>query len=442
MIYNFIAYCPTQAAGSSKGNFPWLGKDAERAINLGWTYNQYMELLPNEDDWACFLDHDAMYTTHNWYNQLESIIEKYPDYGLFTSKTNRISNGAQITYGVGKHIHDMKFHRAKGYELQEEYFDLVTEMPRTISGVVMLTKKAVWKAAGGFKDGFLGVDSNYDGRVRAAGYKVGLMEGVFVYHWYREKVAHLEKTDPPANVGNAEKKPDKATATNETIAPKPSLKPLPLVDKITSPHQITNRTHLVNYLIQEAGYASYLEIGVDHPGKHFDKVNCSNKVGVDPAGRCDHVMTSDAYFDIYDDKFDLIFIDGLHTEVQVMKDIQNAQERLNEGGTIVVHDCNPASRYLQRPYEEYQAKGGPWTGTVWKAIAELRMTRDDLEVFVVDMDYGVGIIRKGSQQLFEPKTKNPELTYDFLVENRNELLHLHTAEQFMENVRQILTQKA
>lgn len=189
MIYTFIAYTPSEAP-AHYGNYHWLGDDAGKAINLGWTYNQYMQLLPNDDDWACFLDHDAMFTTHNWYEQLETIIQKYPEYGLFTAKTNRIGHSIQKVRGIDIHNHDMKYSRQMGLELQEKYYDKVTEMPRVISGVLMLTKKSVWKATKGFKDGFLGIDSHYDGQVRKlAGYKVGLMEGFFVYHWYRERLS-------------------------------------------------------------------------------------------------------------------------------------------------------------------------------------------------------------------------------------------------------------
>ena len=152
-----------------------------------------MELLPNDDDWSCFLDHDAMLTTHNWYVQIEFIVKKYPQYGLFACNTNRISNGAQATKDVDRFNHDIFYSRIIGKKLQQKYYDNVTEMPRAISGVLMLTNKAVWKKTQGFRDGSLGVDSDYDGQVREiAGYQTGLMEGVYVYHWYRAKLDTLK----------------------------------------------------------------------------------------------------------------------------------------------------------------------------------------------------------------------------------------------------------
>ena len=43
--------------------------------------------------------------------------------------------------------------------------------------------------------------------------------------------------------------------------------------------------------------------------------------------------------------------------------------------------------------------GGEWTGDVWKAIAELRVETIDLDIKVVDTDYGCGIIRRGTNYL-------------------------------------------
>ena len=36
-----------------------------------------------------------------------------------------------------------------------------------------------------------------------------------------------------------------------------------------------------------------------------------------------------------------------------------------------------------------------WCGDVWKTICHLRSTRTDLRVFVLDSDYGLGIITRG-----------------------------------------------
>ena len=66
-----------------------------------------------------------------------------------------------------------------------------------ISGVVMLIKKSVWRKAGGFKSGFLGIDNDFHQRVVKLGDKVGVMRGIYVYHCYR---ADNEQGLKPINV--------------------------------------------------------------------------------------------------------------------------------------------------------------------------------------------------------------------------------------------------
>ena len=174
MIYTYIPYAP---------------KEQEK--NLGWAYNNFMETLysrdSNDDDWVCFLDHDAMFTVDTWYLQLEEIIKETPDAGLFTVVTNRIGNVEQQVGLSGNDInnHDLYFHRTLGRFRQEHYGNSIRECKGPISGVVILTNKKVWKDAGGFADGFLSVDNKYDFSVRNAGYKTYIMEGVYCYHWYR-----------------------------------------------------------------------------------------------------------------------------------------------------------------------------------------------------------------------------------------------------------------
>ena len=185
MIYNFIAY----AQGDKE--------------NLGKTYNEYMELV-GEKDWACFLDHDAMFTTGDWFKQLEKIIVANPQYDLLTACTNRIGNPEQKLQKL-LDTHDITYHRGIGARLQKQCGTDVNDVTVThaISGVVMLVSKAAWKKAGGFKDGFLGLDNDFHQRVKKADFKVGVMKGIYVYHWYRADGKGLKpiETKPAAVAG-------------------------------------------------------------------------------------------------------------------------------------------------------------------------------------------------------------------------------------------------
>ncbi len=44
------------------------------------------------------------------------------------------------------------------------------------------------------------------------------------------------------------------------------------------------------------------------------------------------------------------------------------------------------------------ATRGPWTGDVWKAWVKWRAMRDDLDMVVVNLDSGCGVITRGKQK--------------------------------------------
>lgn len=186
-----------------------------------------------------------------------------------------------------------------------------------------------------------------------------------------------------------------------------------------------NRIEIINSLIKKNNYKNYLEIGVQ-AGHCFRAIECENKIGVDPdkASAATIHKTSDEFFKKNKKEFDIIFIDGLHHSEQVEKDILNALDCLSEGGTIVMHDCLPTSKRMQEiPLQEQNE----WTGDTWKAFLKLR-EREDLEMNVINSDWGCGIIRKGKQLPFA--VLNP--TYEGFVLNKNSWMNVISVDQFKE----------
>lgn len=188
-----------------------------------------------------------------------------------------------------------------------------------------------------------------------------------------------------------------------------------------------DRTALIQCLIDKVKATSYLEIGVCG-GLNFEKIRCKNKVGVDPSldSKATLFMSSDEFFSQNSSKFDVIFVDGLHHSDQVLKDILNSLSVLKDGGYIICHDMNP----LKEEHQEVPFKGGTWNGDCWKAFVKLRQTRDDLEMNVVDIDYGCGVIKKGTQALLKVEE---DLNYRGLEKHRNEWLNLISWEEFLES---------
>ena len=207
------------------------------------------------------------------------------------------------------------------------------------------------------------------------------------------------------------------------------------------------RSDIINLLIKKNGYKNYLEIGLDDPRNNYLLINCENKESVDPYPIEQHTNlnmdvsngipqivfdnltyreTSDEFFAHNNKKYDIIFIDGLHLEEQVKKDIINGLKCLNKGGKIVVHDCIPTCERAQmeeiNPYN--------WNGTVWKAIPELE--KQHINYKVVDTDYGCGIIDyyEYPELLYYPSKS--KLTWkDFERDGRN-FMHVISENEFFE----------
>lgn len=149
-----------------------------------------------------------------------------------------------------------------------------------------------------------------------------------------------------------------------------------------------SRIKIIQDTINRKNYKSFLEIGSYH-NELFDNIVCERKIGVDPYSGGNVRKTSDDFFLTNTEKFDIVFIDGLHEYHQVKKDIINSIKILNTNGVIMLHDCLPNTFFHQAiPRCQYV-----WNGDVWKAIVEFR-TYDDLDTYTCYADFGIGIILK------------------------------------------------
>lgn len=189
------------------------------------------------------------------------------------------------------------------------------------------------------------------------------------------------------------------------------------------------RYDVINALIEAYGYNTYLELGTQGD-RCLKEVRCDYKVGVDPEPVLHeeensdefYKMTSDDFFEQNQMSFDIIFIDGLHEDYQVRRDIFNSLKCITDGGAIVVHDCNPQEEINQQ-YPMPHVKS--WNGTVWRAWMAYRR-RKDVQMYVVDVDEGCGVIMRGTQEPIKPRP----LSFDNFRANRVKWLNLITEEEF------------
>lgn len=195
------------------------------------------------------------------------------------------------------------------------------------------------------------------------------------------------------------------------------------------------RTEIINNLFEKYGFDSYLEIGVQYPSNNFDQIKSKIKESVDPhpKGDCTYITTSDDFFENHskNKKYDVIFIDGMHTAEQVYKDVHNALNHLNKNGFIVIHDCNPETSFIARTYEEFLQTGGDWCGTVFKGFIKLKNELKDYSCFVVNEDYGCGIITKRKiLRNYQKQCDVNNIGWYFFNENRKGLLQLISFDQY------------
>ena len=172
-----------------------------------------------------------------------------------------------------------------------------------------------------------------------------------------------------------------------------------------------SRIEIIKKIIKNNNYKSYLEIGCDND-ENFSQISIDKKIGVDPLKGGTLRMTSDEFFSNNKISFDVIFLDGLHTYEQTIKDIKNSLKFLNDNGVILVHDCLPKKIWNQIVPRLY----GHWNGDVWKAIVHAR-TFDYADTYTCKADHGVGMI-------FKRRNKNP------LIINRSNFKNLKYSEYY------------
>jgi hypothetical protein len=192
------------------------------------------------------------------------------------------------------------------------------------------------------------------------------------------------------------------------------------------------RYDIINYLIKKYKLINYLEIGV-FQGENIRLITAPHKDGVDPGAEgyvvpeVNYPMTSDDFFNLLKDhediKYDIIFIDGLHHADQVEKDIKNALNHLVPNGFILMHDCNPVSYEAQLIPRQTVA----WNGDTWKAFVDFKENNPTYGCYVIDTDFGVGVIHNSG---IEYKIENKINDWNYFNSNKKQLLNLITWDEF------------
>jgi hypothetical protein len=161
----------------------------------------------------------------------------------------------------------------------------------------------------------------------------------------------------------------------------------------------------LNHLASALGCRSYLEIGV-FEGETFLHVDVASRTGVDPLFRFDwrsqhnkegrqfHECTSDEFFHNLDPsiRYDLIFVDGLHTFEQTYRDILHALRHSHAGTVIAIDDTIPCDVYSTcRDQEECYdlrwrctaSEDRRWHGDTYKVVPLIAAFNNDLRLITL-----------------------------------------------------------
>lgn len=166
---------------------PWDGEK-----NIGASYNRELRNLGPEYDYVCFLDYDCTPMQSNFGKIVEDAIRANRQYDVYTCLTNRVMCKNQVTDYVDKHSNDIEYHKKIGRNHWLIYGSDVKDITYggLISGMCMIVSRKAFELTGGFnEDGMLGVDNDFHKRCLENNIKIGLIQGLYCYHYYSGKVA-------------------------------------------------------------------------------------------------------------------------------------------------------------------------------------------------------------------------------------------------------------
>jgi hypothetical protein len=160
-----------------------------------------------------------------------------------------------------------------------------------------------------------------------------------------------------------------------------------------------NHSHFIAELVKQINCKTYLELGI------YDGITLSLvqpfvdriiSVDIKDVRRYRigefHLETTDSFFEHFNEKVDVVFIDADHNFESVKKDFINSINLLSEFGMIILHDTDPESEmYLDPGY----------CGDSYKMDKWVRENYTDLDIMTLPLTQaGLTIIkRKGDKRV-------------------------------------------
>ena len=196
-----------------------------------------------------------------------------------------------------------------------------------------------------------------------------------------------------------------------------------------------NRNDVINLIFDKYNFQSYLHIGAPS-----DEILYEIKAPIKQGVTSILTQYNETFFDSgsndffascpLEQKYDVIYIEGIYVFEQVYSDIQNAKARLSESGFIIIGGINPPTESCTVPLQHYTS--GAWLGQAYKAYIRSKYEEPDWAGFALDLDFGYGILTP--QHILENRrfVLGSALSWAKFEEFRKELLQLITVEEYVD----------
>jgi len=160
--------------------------------DLAGAYQKCLRMV-EPGDWLCNLDHDVMVCTKDWHRRIEGLLPeaRKSGFGLITCSISRTANPKQYVpegwRDVARSSDDMDDHFAIGRALVVDT-PVIEEVDSGMPCFLVISRDAAKDA--GLLDGewesaaFYGSGAFLKSRIKAAGYKFGIVRSVYAYHRY------------------------------------------------------------------------------------------------------------------------------------------------------------------------------------------------------------------------------------------------------------------
>jgi hypothetical protein len=170
---------------------------------LGYAYREYADLVENGDDFICFMDADVMLFPSDWGVRIQSTVEKFPNFDLYTipaTRTFKTSRQQVMWEGLREQENLVELQSAaRNFAWHYQSSPKVSEIEGSVSGYFLLfRKKLIWEVnfplVGSRGHHLLGIDTQWVTDLRKAGKKIGIMNTLLAVHYYRLGTGEQDKS--------------------------------------------------------------------------------------------------------------------------------------------------------------------------------------------------------------------------------------------------------